>query len=177
MSGKHPAILHWRDAEDTDPGDFAGTSEPMSFGAALGERLGLKTIGIHHMRLLPGRRTSLPHAESHEEEFVYVIAGAPDVWLDGVLYRLRPGDAVGFPSGTGLAHSFLNNTETEVQLLVVGNSDMEENRIVYPVNPERIEWRTDWWHDAPKRALGSHDGMTDKRRAEVASGLSKKPKS
>ena len=167
MSPRHPAISHWRDIENTDPGNFLGTQEPMSFGAALGEHLGLKTLGIHHMRLLPGRRTSLPHAESHEEEFVYVIAGRPDVWLDGVLHPLAPGDCVGFPAGTGLAHSFLNNSAEEVELLVVGNSDIAANRIHYPVNPERKALRMDWWHAPPARERGGHDGLTDRRRDEV----------
>ena len=164
---RHPAIVHWRQIENTDPGDFQGTSEPMSFGAALGAHLGLQSIGIHHMRLLPGRRTSLPHAESHEDEFVYVIAGTPDVWLDGVLHRLAPGDAVGFPAGTGMAHAFLNNSEAEVQLLVVGNADMADNRIIYPITPERMAWRRDWWVDAPRREIGPHDGLTDLRRAAL----------
>ncbi len=167
MTARHPAILHWRAVEDTEPGNFQGTVEPMSFGAAVGESLGLKTIGIHHMRLLPGRRTSLPHAESHEEEFVHVLTGTPDVWLDGVLHRLGQGDSVGFPAGTGMAHSFLNNTEAEVTLLVVGNADIAANRIVYPVNPERKAIRVDWWGDAPERPLGGHDGVTDQRRGEV----------
>jgi len=169
VTARHPAILHWRAVEDAEPGNFQGTVEPMSFGAAVGESLGLKTIGIHHIRLLPGRRTSLPHAESHEEEFVHVLTGTPDVWLDGVLHRLGPGDSVGFPAGTGIAHSFLNNTEAEVTLLVVGNADIADNRIVYPVNPERKALRADWWHDAPERVLGSHDGLTDRRRGETKS--------
>lgn len=167
MTARHPAILHWREVEDKEPGCFMGTTELMSFGAAVGQNLGLKTIGIHHMRLLPGRRTSLPHAESHEEEFVHVLSGTPDVWLDGVLYPLRPGDSVGFPAGTGLAHSFLNNTGDEVTLLVIGNADIAANRIVYPVNPERKAIRTDWWEDAPERPLGGHDGLTDQHRDEV----------
>lgn len=166
MTGRHPAITHWSVIESTDPGDFMGTSEPMSFGAALGAHLGLKTIGIHHMRLLPGRRTSLPHAESHEEEFVYVITGEPDVWLDGVLYKLAAGDAVGFPAGTGLAHSFLNNTDGEVTLLVVGNADIAANRICYPINPERKSLREDWWEDWPVRDLGPHVGLTDMQRGK-----------
>ncbi len=58
-------IVHWSAIENQDPGNFQGTDEPMSMAAALGEHLGLKTLGIHHMRLLPGQRTSLPHAESH----------------------------------------------------------------------------------------------------------------
>lgn len=164
----HPAIVHWSDIEDADPGNFRDTDEPMAKGAALAAHFGLKTLGIHHMRLLPGQRTSLPHGESLEEEFVHVITGHPDVWLDGRLYPLAPGCSVGFLAGTGLAHSFLNNTEAEVTLLVVGNADLPGNQIVYPVNPERKAWRADWWHNAPTRDLGDHDGLTDQRRAELA---------
>ena len=168
MNDRHPAIVHWSAIEDGAPEPFRGTDEPMSFGAAFGQHFGLLRLGLHHMRLTPGQRTSLPHAESVEDEFVYVIAGRPDVWLDGGLYPLVPGDGVGFPAGTGLAHSFLNNSETEVELLVVGDTDRVENRIVYPINPERKAWRQDWWHDTPKRALGSHDGLTDLRRGQAA---------
>ena len=52
-----------------------------------------------------------------------MIEGTPDVWLDDRLHRLRPGDGVGFPAGTGISHSFLNNTEAEVRLLVVGETE------------------------------------------------------
>ena len=168
MSARHPAITHWSGIEDRDPGLFRGTDEPMSYGAPFGQHFGLKSLGIHHVRLIPGRRTSLPHAESREDEFVYVIAGEPDVWLDGLLHRLGPGDGVGFPAGTGLAHSFINNTTQDVALLVVGNADIAENRIVYPINLERKEWRQDWWEDAPERKLGPHDGLSDQRRAAKA---------
>lgn len=161
-------IAHWTEIEDPDGEKFSGTDELRSLDASFGEHFGLKRLGIHHVRVPPGRRTSFPHAESAEEEFVYVLEGEPDVWLDGRLHRLRPGDGVGFPAGTGLAHSFLNNTETEVRLLVVGETDKDENRIVYPVNLERKAMRDDWWDDAPKRVLGSHDGMPDRLRAARA---------
>ena len=45
---------------------------------------------------------------------------------------------------------------------------MADNRIVYPINPERKAWRRDWWHDAPERELGGHDGLTDQWRAECS---------
>ncbi|MBV8523466.1 MAG: cupin domain-containing protein, partial [Acetobacteraceae bacterium] len=127
---------------------------------------GLSRLAIHHDRLPPGRRTSFPHAESTEEEFVYVIEGTPDVWLDGHLHRLRPGDAVGFPPGTGIAHSILNNTDSEVRLLVVGERHKPENRIFYPLDPERRALIEDWWDDHPDRSLGDHDGLPDRLRAE-----------
>jgi len=99
---------------------------------------------------------------------VYVIEGEPDVWIDGHLHRLRPGDAVGFPAGTGIAHSFLNNTEAEVHLLVVGERHKPENRVFYPLHPDRRALHHGWWDDHPTHALGPHDGMPDLVRAAKA---------
>jgi uncharacterized cupin superfamily protein len=151
-------IRHWPDLERPGSGHYPGDSELMSIGAPLGRMLGLTRIGLHHERLLPGRRTSYPHAESAEEEFVYVLEGTPDVWIDGVLHRLRPGDAVGFPAGTGICHSFLNNTREEVRLLVVGEASKAENRIRYPLNEAYEASRADRWTDWPPRPIGPHDG-------------------
>ncbi len=158
-------IAHWSEIERPDDSHYDEDDELMSIGAPLGRHFGLTKLGIHHERLPPGRRTSFPHAESAEEEFVYVIKGEPDVWLDGHLHRLLPGDAVGFPAGTGIAHSFLNNTEGEVHLLVVGERHKPENRIFYPRNPDRKPLRQDRWDDVPKLPLGDHDGLSDKVRA------------
>ena len=135
-------------------------------GAPFGRAFGLTRIGIHHELLPPGTRTSLPHAESAEEEFAYVLEGTPDVWIDGELFRLAPGDGVGFPAGTGIAHSFLNNTDDPVRLIVVGETPKAKNRIIYPVNLERRPQRKDWWDDAPKRPLSRH-----RRRAAPAEAL------
>ena len=41
----------------------------------------------------------------------------------------------GFSAGTGICHTFLNNTEQEVRLLVVGEANKKYNRIYYPLNP------------------------------------------
>ncbi len=158
-------IAHWTEIEGPDDSHYKNDDELMSLGAPLARHFGLTRIGIHHERLLPGRRTSFPHAESTEEEFVHVIKGTPDVWLDGTLHRLKPGDSVGFPAGTGQCHSFLNNTEAEVRLLVVGEPARADNRIYYPRNPERKPMRDDWWDDVPARPMGDHDGLTDTVRA------------
>lgn len=161
---KPDCIIHWREIEETTDSTYAGDDEALARQARFGRHFGFSRLGINHERVLPGRRTSFPHAESTEEEFVYVISGTPDVWLDGVLHRLAPGDGVGFPPGTGQAHTFINNTEEEVQLLVVGDTNRADNRIVYPMHPERRAMRDDWWDDAPPRAMGPHDGMPDKVR-------------
>lgn len=156
---KRPSFIrHYQEIQSDGTAVFHGTTELRSINSPFSAALGLTKLGIHHELLPPGRRTSFPHAESAEEEFVYVIEGTPDVWIDGELFRLAPGDGVGFPAGTGIAHSFLNNTDEPVRLLVVGEANKDENRIVYPVNPELRALRTDWWDDAPVRPLGPHDG-------------------
>jgi uncharacterized cupin superfamily protein len=71
---------------------------------------------------------------------------------------LQPGDSVAFPAGTGISHSFLNNTAEEVHLLVIGETDKGENRIRYPLHPAHEAARPDRWLNPPDRPLGPHDG-------------------
>ncbi|WP_371133805.1 cupin domain-containing protein [Phenylobacterium sp.] len=162
MIDRPPFIAHWSELESPEPHRYAGDDEPMGLDASLGRQLGLTRIGIHHVRLLPGRRTSYPHAESAEEEFVFVVQGRPDAWIDGILHPLKPGDSVAFPSGTGICHTFLNNTEEEVRLLVIGEKRKPENRGRYPLNPEVERDSPYAWLDAPARLLGPHDGQPRK---------------
>lgn len=130
------------------------------FGSAFRE-LGLVRLGIHYEIVPPGHRSSFPHAESHDEEFVFVVAGTPDVWIDGTLHPLVPGDAVAFPAGTGIAHSFLNNSSEDVHILVVGEVTTAENQLNYPLDPARMAdfaTRNRAWLDAPRHPLGPHNG-------------------
>jgi uncharacterized cupin superfamily protein len=106
--------------QEPDNRTYAGSSEKLAINAPFSRALGLTRIGIYHHVLPPWRRTSYPHAESDEEEFVYVISGRPSLWRNGNLHELSPGDGVGFPQGSGIAHTFLNTTNEDVTLLVVG---------------------------------------------------------
>jgi uncharacterized cupin superfamily protein len=151
-------IRHWTELENQDDAHYPGDTELLAIGAPLARKLGLTRIGIHHVRLLPGRRTSYPHAESAEEEFAYVLEGTPDVWIDGHLHRLAPGESVAFPAGTGICHTFLNNTNEDVRLLVIGETPKPENLVRYPLNERHEATRPDRWVDWPARPLGPHDG-------------------
>ena len=136
----------------------------LSIGSPFGKTFGFNRLGIHHEVLKPGRRTSWPHAEKTEEEFVYVIEGRPQVWIDGKICDLKPGDGVGFVPGTGISHTFINNTKSDVRLLVVGDTNRDDNKCIYPLHHERneaIKTKGFLWVDTPKRALGPHDGMPD----------------
>lgn len=158
-------IKHYSEIQDDDDGHYPGSDELLSIGSPFGRLMGLTRIGVHHEFVPPGRRTSWPHAESDEDEFVYVIEGTPDVWIDGEIYRLQPGDGVAFPCGNGIAHTFLNNTEKDVRLLVIGEASKPGNKLHYPMHPIRKEQLGDnYWHDVPQRPLGDHDGLPDKQR-------------
>jgi len=132
----------------------------LSYGRAIGKAAGLLEIGLHLERLEPGHRTSYPHAEEKEEEFVFVLEGEVDAWIDGHLHPMKAGDLAAFPAGTGICHTFLNNGDCTARLLVGGAQTRSDNRIYYPLNPERrgdMPW-SHWWDDIPQRELGPHDG-------------------
>lgn len=144
------------------PLNDGGFADLGGMGNRLGEKLGLSRIGINYEIVPPGSRSSFPHAEKEEEEFILVLRGKPDVWIDGELHPLNEGDCVAFASGTGIAHSFLNNSDADVHLLVIGEHKRPGNQINYPINPERMEAfkaRNRAWLDAPRRPLGPHDGI------------------
>ncbi|QWA10480.1 cupin domain-containing protein [Sodalis ligni] len=162
-------IKHWSELEAKDAKSYEDSDEPMCIEAPLGRALGLTRIGINHERLLPGHRTSYPHAESAEEEFIYVLEGSPHAWINGYLHQLSPGDAVGLPAGTGICHTFINNSANEVRLLVVGEASKAENRIHYPKNPHYELTREDRWISPPEQAFGGHDGLPDVRPGDEGS--------
>src|SRR5262245_55173975 len=96
-------VAQWHELESADDQHYSGSDERQAFNASFCERFGLMRLGAHHQRLPPGRRLSWPHAEGDEEEFVFVLEGEPDLWADGYLKRLVPGEGASFPAGTGLA--------------------------------------------------------------------------
>ena len=130
--------------------------------ADFGRKLGLSRLGLHHIIIPPQCRTSLPHAESSEEEFIFVISGSPQVWINGNLYQLIPQDMVSFPAGTGIAHNLINNSEEDAHIFVIGERTKLENQYFYPLNPEmKLDCKM-WWNEYPIHKIGNHDGMPQK---------------
>ena len=158
-------IVRWREVQEPDDCRYAGSDELLAIRAPLGAATGLAALGVHHELLPPGRRTSWPHAERDLDEFVFILEGRPQVWIDGETHDLVPGDGVGFPKGTGIAHTFLNNTDADVRLLVIGEKSRPSCGIHYPLHPARnAEIGARHWRDRPERLLGPHDGLPDRLR-------------
>lgn len=129
---------------------------------------GFNRLGIHHVVLKPGFRSSVPHAESHEEEFVYVISGEVHVWINGYIYKIGAGWAAGFPAGSGIIRTFINNSAEAVQLLVVGERSKSENRFIYPVDQEIVVANDKLWREGPEQEMGPHNGLPGEvRQTEI----------
>jgi uncharacterized cupin superfamily protein len=146
---------------------YPNSTELLGASRPIGRVAGLLMMGLHLHRLSPGQRTSWPHAEEKEEEFVYVLEGEVDAWIDGAIYPMRGGDLAAFPAGTGICHTFINNSASDVLLLVGGEANKPDNRIFYPHHPHRrndMPWSR-WWQEIRLAEQGSHDGKPDKMRA------------
>lgn len=170
-------IVNIRDG--LQPLDHGGFPDMGGFGHPVGRLHGLTHIGINYEVVPSGSRSSFPHAEKLEEEFVFVLGGKPDVWIDGKLHPLEAGDAVAFPAGTGIAHSFLNNSDEDMHLIILGEHRVPGNQLNYPLNPDRMEEFAKWneaWLDAPKRTLGPHDGRAQAGSRNDAAKRPRRPR-
>lgn len=167
MSDRPEFIKHCEELRTDDSFSYPGDTETFGTGASVGRKLGLKKIAINYELLEPGDRSSWPHAHKEEEEFIFILEGHPQVWVDGRVYNLAPGDCVGFPAGTGHAHSLLNNSDKPVRALVMGECDVPSDKIFYPMHPKRdseMKEKGHFWDGHPENSMGDHDGWTDKKR-------------
>jgi uncharacterized cupin superfamily protein len=125
------------------PAPFDG--EGLSFGKNLGGAAGSVRVGLWRERIPPGRRTSFTHAHSHEEELIYVLSGTCHVRLlepgrDAVEIEVRAGHTVSFPSGTRIAHSFVNRGASACEILCFGERRRGDDRVAYPEEPAYQAW-------------------------------------
>jgi len=87
----------------------------------LGDVFGLKNFGVNLTRLAPNSVSSIRHAHSKQDEFIYILQGHPTLHTDEGRARLSPGMCAGFRSGTGNGHRLLNETAEDVVYLEVGD--------------------------------------------------------
>ncbi|MDB4965726.1 MAG: Hemolysin [Myxococcales bacterium] len=160
-----PFIVAATQVNERDARYPGNEQEPMRLDRDLGRAAGLKSGSVHLVQLAPGQRTSYPHCEETIEEWVFVIDGLVEAWIDGELHRMEAGDFAAFPAGTGICHTFINDSDAQVTLLVGGDADRPDNRLFYPFNPERRAQlgEAGWWHDLAYEPKGDHDGKPRKR--------------
>jgi len=87
----------------------------------LGDLFGLTNFGVNLTRLAPNSVSSIRHAHSKQDEFIYILQGHPTLHTDEGRTRLSPGMCAGFKAGTGNGHRLLNETAEAVVYLEVGD--------------------------------------------------------
>ena len=87
----------------------------------LGDLFGLTNFGVNLTRLAPNAVSSLRHAHSKQDEFIYILQGYPTLHTDEGRTVLSPGMCAGFKAGTGNAHHLINETAEDVVYLEVGD--------------------------------------------------------
>ncbi|MEO6017507.1 MAG: cupin domain-containing protein, partial [Polaromonas sp.] len=87
----------------------------------LGDLFGLTNFGVNLTRLAPHSVSSLRHAHTKQDEFIYILQGHPVLHTDEGLIQLAPGMCAGFKAGTGNGHSLINETAEDVMYLEMGD--------------------------------------------------------
>src|ERR1700722_19403936 len=114
----------------------------------LGDMFGLTVFGVNLTRLAPGAWSALHHRHGKQDEFIYVVEGAPTLVTDAGETQLAPGMCAGFIAG-GSAHHVENRTGADVLILEVGDRGAGDS-VFYPdddlaaaMGPDG-KWRYTW---------------------------------
>ena len=97
----------------------------------LGDLFGLTNFGVNLTKLAPGAVSSLRHAHTKQDEFVFILDGSPTLHTDEGNTRLSPGMCAGFKAGIGNGHRLINETLEMVIYLEVGDRSLGDE-VLYP---------------------------------------------
>ncbi len=104
----------------------------------LGTAFGLTRFGVNLTYLPPGSVSAPRHFHSHQDEFVYVLAGTPVLVTGAGETPLRPGMCVGFKAGSDDAHQLRNGSDAMVVYLEVGDRTPGDV-VTYPDDDIKID--------------------------------------
>jgi len=116
----HRSLLRLDEREPEE--SFSHPLNPASAmrGVSLSEATGLERMGVHFIRIPPGKEANIYHLHHHEEEWWYVLEGRGTVEIDDGEYEVGPGDFMGFPTSPPVAHHLKNTGDRDLVYLVGG---------------------------------------------------------
>lgn len=86
---------------------------------SLGDACGMKQLGVHLVRVEPGRESTEYHTHSHDEEWIYILSGRATAEIGGRVVAVKAGDFMGFPAGSE-PHTMRNDSDEDLVYLVGG---------------------------------------------------------
>jgi uncharacterized cupin superfamily protein len=165
----------WVEGRSDDPWDVEATSAPLAYGdpaprppnilnvdevelehwedrvttAPLATRERSELAGLHWEQLAPGRRGTVPHCHSEEEEVFVILEGTAtlELWPSPLRQaagevrediELRPGHLVARPPGTRVSHAFVAGPDG-VTMLVYGTR--RANDMCWYPRSRKLAWR------------------------------------
>ncbi|KIL98667.1 hypothetical protein CCC_02117 [Paramagnetospirillum magnetotacticum MS-1] len=108
----------------------------------LGDLFGLANFGVNQTRLAPGAWSALRHSHARQDEFIYILEGAPTLLTDAGETLLAPGMCAGFKAATGDAHCLINTSDADVVYLEIGDRSPGD-AATYPDDDLRAEMGAD----------------------------------
>lgn len=90
------------------------------YNRSLGDATGLRSLGVHLVRLKPGGTSTVFHYHLHDEEWIYILSGRGEAEIGDDRYAVGPGDFMGFVAGSE-PHLLRNPHEEDLVYLVGGN--------------------------------------------------------
>ncbi|HSG89771.1 MAG TPA: cupin domain-containing protein [Pseudomonadales bacterium] len=86
---------------------------------SIGDVLGLERLGVHVVRLEPGRDSTTFHFHEQDEEFLYVLSGQGRAEIGDAVHAVGPGDFMAFGAGSP-AHMLRNDGDEDLVYLMAG---------------------------------------------------------
>jgi len=86
---------------------------------SLSDACGMRQMGVHLVRVEPGRDSTEYHTHSHDEEWIYILSGRGAAEIGGEKVPVKAGDFMGFVAGS-LPHIMTNDGGEDLVYLVGG---------------------------------------------------------
>jgi len=97
---------------------------------ALATKTGMQRIGIHLVRIEPGKDSTTHHFHDADEEFIYILSGQGVARIGDEEFDVEAGDFMGFPAPSP-AHS-LRNPHSEDLTYLMGGEKWAVDIVHYP---------------------------------------------
>ncbi len=97
----------------------------------LGALFGLQNFGVNLTRLEPGGMSSLRHAHTTQDEFIYVLSGHGVLITNAGETPLTAGMCAGFAGAAGDAHHIVNRGKDDLTYLEIGDRSPGD-AVTYP---------------------------------------------
>jgi len=97
---------------------------------SLGDACGLRELGVHLVRVAPGRDSTEYHTHAHDEEWVYILSGRGTAEIGAERSPVEAGDFMGFAAGS--APHVMTNDSNEDLVYLLGGTRHAYDVVDYP---------------------------------------------